>query len=122
MTPIAHRLGGLAAAALIAVAAAQPASAQSASLADAYKVIVGKEFVELTHSFSPTTPVWSGFGQATMTAAADPKSHEPYTIEKSGFRTTYYSMVGQYGTHIDPPASAIWLMTTVVLGLTAVLA
>lgn len=25
-------------------------------------------------------------------------------------------------THIDPPASAIWLMTTVVLGLTAVLA
>jgi kynurenine formamidase len=74
------------------------------SLADAYKVISGKEFVDLTHSFSPTTPVWGGFGQATMSAAADPKTHMPYTIETSGFRTTFYSMVGQYGTHIDPPA------------------
>ena len=102
MTPTARLLGGLAAAALLLVCVPQPVKAQS--LADAYKVIAGKEFVDLTHSFSPTTPVWSGFGQATMTAASDPKTHEPYTIEKSGFRTTYYSMVGQYGTHIDPPA------------------
>jgi kynurenine formamidase len=74
------------------------------TLADAYRIIAGKQMVDLTHSFSPTSPVWSGFGQATMTAAADPKTHEPYTIEKHGFRTTYYSMVGQYGTHVDPPA------------------
>jgi len=39
-----------------------------------------------------------------MTAASDPKTHEPYTIEKHGFRTIFYSMVGQYGTHVDPPA------------------
>ena len=39
-----------------------------------------------------------------MSAAADPKTHRPYTIEKDGFRTIFYSMVGQYGTHIDPPA------------------
>jgi len=103
-TRIPDLLAGVAAALLLAANTPQPALAQSASLADAYKVIAGKEFVDLTHSFSPTTPVWSGFGQATMTAAADPKTHEPYTIEKSGFRTTYYSMVGQYGTHIDPPA------------------
>src|SRR4029453_9840168 len=31
-------------------------------------------------------------------------THRPYTIEKDGFRTTFYSMVGQYGTHVDPPA------------------
>lgn len=74
------------------------------SLAEAYQTIAGKQMVDLTHSFSPTTPVWGGFGQATMSAASDPKSHEPYTIEKSGFRTTFYSMVGQYGTHVDPPA------------------
>jgi len=74
------------------------------SLADAYKVISTKKLVDLTHSFSPTSPVWSGFGQATMTAASEPKSHEPYTIEKHGFRATFYSMVGQYGTHVDPPA------------------
>jgi kynurenine formamidase len=101
---LALRLSGAAAALLLAACLQTPALAQSASLADAYKVIAGKEFVDLTHSFSPTTPVWGGFGQATMTAAADPKTHDPYTIEKTGFRTTFYSMVGQYGTHIDPPA------------------
>jgi len=78
--------------------------ADDKSLADALKVIQGKQFVDLTHRFSPTTPVWGGFGQATMSAACDPKTNAPYTIEKDGFRTTFYSMVGQYGTHVDPPA------------------
>ncbi len=90
---------GLGLAATVAAAKDKPAT-----LADALKVIQGKEFVDLTHSFSPTTPVWSGFGQATMSAAADPKTHRPYTIEKDGFRTIFYSLVGQYGTHVDPPA------------------
>jgi kynurenine formamidase len=80
-----------------------PARAEM-SLADAYKVIAGKQMVDLTHTFGVNSPVWSGFGQATMAAAADPVTHEAYTIEKSGFHTTYYAMVGQYGTHIDPPA------------------
>ena len=70
----------------------------------AYRTIASKKFVDLTHSFAPDTPVWSGFGQAKMTPAADPKTHEPYTIPKDGFRTTFYEMVGQYGTHVDPPA------------------
>lgn len=74
------------------------------TLAEALKVIQGREFVDLTHSFSPTTPVWKGFGQAAMSAASDPKTHLPYTIEKDGFHSTFYSMVGQYGTHVDPPA------------------
>src|ERR1041385_4927840 len=65
------------------------------SLSDALKTIQSKQFVDLTHNFSPTTPVWAGFGQATMSAACDPKTHAPYTIEKDGFRTTFYSMVGQ---------------------------
>jgi kynurenine formamidase len=39
-----------------------------------------------------------------MSAACDPKTHQPYTIEHDGFRTTFYSMVGQCGTHVDPPA------------------
>jgi len=74
------------------------------TLADALKVIQGKPFVDLTHTFGTSTPVWGGFGQATMSAACDPKTHRPYTIEQDGFRTTFYSMVGQYGTHVDPPA------------------
>jgi hypothetical protein len=74
------------------------------TLADALRIIQGRKFVDLTHSFSPTTPVWSGFGQATMSAACDTKTLRPFTIERDGFRTTFYSMVGQYGTHVDPPA------------------
>ena len=86
---------------------ALPAAAQSQSqtdLARAYRTIASKTFVDLTHSFGPDTPVWSGFGQAKFSPAADPKTHEPYTIPKDGFRATYYEMVGQYGTHVDPPA------------------
>jgi hypothetical protein len=75
------------------LAAVAPAAAET-SLAEAYRTIAGKEMVDLTHSFGTNTPVWAGFGQATMTAA-DPATHQPYTIEKDGFRTTFYSMVGQ---------------------------
>jgi hypothetical protein len=80
-----------------------PSRAQT-SLDEAYHVIASKTFVDLTHAFGPDTPVWSGFGQARMSPAIDPKTHQPYTIEKDGFRATYYEMAGQYGTHIDPPA------------------
>src|SRR5579864_6016838 len=81
------------------------ASARDRSdLATAYRIIAAKTFVDLTHSFGPETPVWSGFGQAKFSPAADPKTHEPYTIAKDGFRATFYEMVGQYGTHVDPPA------------------
>jgi kynurenine formamidase len=69
-----------------------------------YRIIASKKMVDLTHAFGPDTPVWAGFGQAKFSPAADPKTHEPYTISKDGFRATYYEMVGQYGTHVDPPA------------------
>ena len=85
------------------VVLAAPACAQG-DLARAYRVIASKQFVDLTHSFDPTTPVWAGFGQAKFSAAADPKTRRPYTIKEDGFRTTFYEMVGQYGTHVDPPA------------------
>jgi len=88
---------------VIAFAAVQPARAAS-DLDRAYRIISGKRFVDLTHSFGPDTPVWSGFGQAKMTPAADPQTKAPYTIPKDGFRTTSFELVGQYGTHVDPPA------------------
>jgi kynurenine formamidase len=88
---------------LSSVAAAQEKSHEK-SLAEAYRIIAAKQFVDLTHSFGPLTPVWKGFGPATFSAAADPATGRPYTIEKDGFRVFFYSMVGQYGTHVDPPA------------------
>jgi kynurenine formamidase len=89
--------------AISSVAAAQEKSHEK-SLAEAYRIIAAKQFVDLTHSFGPLTPVWKGFGPATFSAAADPATGRPYTIEKDGFRVFFYSMVGQYGTHVDPPA------------------
>lgn len=88
---------------LVLVLAAPPAPAEP-TLAEAYRTLASHRFVDLTQAFDASTPVWHGFGQATLAAAADPETHEPYTIEKNGFRTTYYTLVGQYGTHIDPPA------------------
>ena len=85
------------------LAFATATQAQS-NLERAYRIITSKKFVDLTHSFGPSTPVWSGFGQAKMVPAADPKTQEPYTIAKDGFRATFYELVGQYGTHVDPPA------------------
>src|SRR6266404_3731849 len=94
---------------LVSIALLIGLTAPSAARADselerAYRIIAGRTFVDLTHSFGPDTPVWSGFGQAKMTPAADPKTRDPYTIPKDGFRATFYEMVGQYGTHVDPPA------------------
>jgi kynurenine formamidase len=88
---------------VFSVGAAHAVGAE-APLERAYRIIASKKFVDLTHSFGPDTPVWQGFGQAKMTPASDPHTHEPYVIEKDGFRATYYEMVGQYGTHVDPPA------------------
>jgi kynurenine formamidase len=89
---------------ILLAAAGLTAPAAAGDLDRAYRILAGKTFVDLTHSFSAETPVWSGFGQARMSPAADPKTHQPYTIPKDGFRSTFYEMVGQYGTHVDPPA------------------
>src|ERR1700744_3709048 len=88
---------------ILAFIMAAPAQAAS-DLERAYRIIENKQFVDLTHSFGPDTPVWAGFGQAKFSPAPDPKTGQPYTIPKDEFRATYYQMVGQYGTHVDPPA------------------
>src|SRR6516225_1399705 len=87
--------------AICVLTSAAAAFARDSNLEQAYRVIAVKKFVDLTHAFGPQTPVWSGFGQAKFSPAADPKTHEPYTVAKDGFRATYYEMVGQYGTHVD---------------------
>ena len=81
-----------------------PNAHAESDLMSAYHTIASKQFVDLTQSFGPETPVWSGFGQAKFVPAFDPNTKRPYTIKDDGFRTTYYDMVGQYGTHVDPPA------------------
>ncbi len=71
-------------------AAAQP------SLTEIYADLATKRFVDLTHTFGPTTPHWKGFGEEEVKTL--------YTIKKDGFKVQQFTHVGQWGTHIDPPA------------------
>jgi kynurenine formamidase len=79
-------------AALVSVARAdaQP------DLMNAYATLESKHFIDLTHSFGVTTPHWKGFGEM--------RRRTLYTIRKDGFHVEEFCHVGQWGTHVDPPA------------------
>lgn len=79
-----------------AVVAAEP------SLWPLQKQIVGARLVDLTHAFAPGIAHWPGFpneGRRTI-----------YDFEKrpglmgEGFFAQVFTHVGQWGTHVDPPA------------------
>jgi kynurenine formamidase len=77
-------------------------AAPTASLVDAYRVIHAHRFVDLTHTFAPGIPHWSGFPSETV------RTLYWYTPKKgtlgSGFFAQEFSHVGQWGTHVDAPA------------------
>jgi len=77
-----------------AMSVAEPA--KQSDLAAAYATLSSKTFVDLTHTFGPSTPHWKGFGEETVNVM--------YTIPKDGFKVQQFTHVGQWGTHIDPPA------------------
>jgi kynurenine formamidase len=72
------------------------AETPGASLKEVYASLASKRFIDLTHAFGPTTPHWKGFGDETVI--------DLYTIKKDGFKVQQFTHVGQWGTHIDPPA------------------
>jgi len=69
---------------------------RSGDLMGVYATLEGKRFVDLTHAFGPDTPHWKGFGEM--------KVRTLYTIPKDGFHVDEFCHVGQWGTHVDPPA------------------
>jgi kynurenine formamidase len=88
----------------VGCAATTPPRKGPDSLAEAWRIISGRPFVDLTHAFGTNTPVWSGFGQAKFAPVTEAVTGRPYTVERDGWRATQYTLVGQYGTHVDPPA------------------
>lgn len=72
----------------------------------------GAKYVDLTHTITPTIPVWSGFAApsfAPAKAGSDmegyAKTGDTYTYEKHGFEATQYQLnTDQLGTQLDPPA------------------
>jgi kynurenine formamidase len=89
-------------AAAMLVAPSRGAAAQQPSLAAAYATIASKRFVDLTHAFTPGIPHWKGFTNESV------RTLYWYTPRKgtlgAGFFAQEFDHVGQWGTHVDPPA------------------
>ena len=81
------------------------------SLLEIQKILAEKRFVDLTHAFGPGIPHWHGF--------PDEKRETIYWYEKGrgsigeGFFAETFTHVGQWGTHVDPPAHFIRGLRTV---------
>src|SRR5271170_1572072 len=80
----------------LSAVAASAADGAAGSLPDALTVLKAHRFVDLTHSFAPGIPHWKG--------APNERVKTLYTVEKDGFRINEYCHIGQWGTHVDPPA------------------
>jgi len=93
------------AAVLVAVCAAG-ASAASPGLWKLYDdSLQGARYIDLTHTITPTIPVWSGFGPSQFFPTVNPSTGQPYTYAKDGFEATRYALAtDQLGTQLDPPA------------------
>lgn len=75
------------------------------TLTQVYQTIKNKEFVDLTHAFAPGIPHWPGFPEETRETLYWYEPREG-TLG-SGFFAEKYCHVGQWGTHVDPPAHFI---------------
>src|SRR5437868_6445730 len=68
-------------------------------------VLKQAKYVDLTHTITPTIPVWAGFGGSTFSRARDPNTGREYEYAKDGFEATRYLLgTDQLGTQLDPPA------------------
>lgn len=63
------------------------------------------KYVDLTHTITPSVPVWAGFGKSTFGPTVNPANGKPYTYAADGFAATRYVLAtDQLGTQLDPPA------------------
>ncbi|MBV8345551.1 MAG: cyclase family protein [Candidatus Eremiobacteraeota bacterium] len=71
-------------------------AASNGDLMSAYRIISSHDFVDLTHAFGPGIAHWPGFPNETVRTL--------FTYKKDGFFAQEFCHVGQWGTHVDPPA------------------
>jgi kynurenine formamidase len=116
MSSLRHRVGRLA----LAAACAMTATLISAGVAGAHShsharspslwtlydhALRDAKYVDLTHTITPSIPVWAGFGPSTFMPTKNPSTGEPYTYAADGFEATSYLLqTDQLGTQLDPPA------------------
>ena len=63
-------------------------------------VLAGRQFVDLTHAFHPGQPHFAAFPDEEREALFDREKGDGFTAHR-------YSIVGQWGTHVDPPSHFI---------------
>ena len=67
---------------------------------DLQPLLAGRSFTDLTHAFHPGQPHFPAFPDEIREAVFD--------LEKGdGFTAHRYSIIGQWGTHVDPPSHFI---------------
>ena len=81
------------------------------SLTRIQQILAGKKYVDLTHAFAPGIPRWPGFPDETRKTIYW-YDKRPETMG-SGFFAEVFTHVGQWGTHVDPPAHFIKGLRTV---------
>lgn len=86
---------------LVVIIPSLPAS-DSSSLWDIQKTLFGRKYVDLTHEFGPGIPHWPGFPDETRKTIYW-YDKRPDTMG-TGFYAEVFTHVGQWGTHVDPPA------------------
>lgn len=63
------------------------------------------KYVDLTHTITPSIPVWAGFESPKFFPTVNPKTGKTYTYQTDGFEATHYDLpTDQLGTQLDPPA------------------
>ena len=90
---------------VVLVVTTRTPAAKQPTLAQAYQVIKSKQFVDLTHAFYPEIPHWKGFPKETR----ETLFWYDAGVGKlgAGFFAQSFCHVGQWGTHVDPPAHFI---------------
>src|SRR5436190_22726956 len=75
------------------------------------KLLASKNYVDLTHEFAPGIPRWPGFPDETRKTIYW-YDKRPDTLG-AGFFSEQFTHVGQWGTHVDPPAHFIKGLRTI---------
>ena len=86
-------------------------SAGEKSLWSIQQMLSSKRYVDLTHAFEPGIPRWPGFPDE-MRKTIYWYEKRPDTVG-AGFFSEVFTHVGQWGTHVDPPAHFIKGLRTV---------
>jgi kynurenine formamidase len=113
MAPGAKSLARLIIVALFIAIASFPAHAADEGLWSVYENTLKRaKYVDLTHTITPTIPVWAGFGPSKFAPSRAGKAVENlakkgdvFNYKKHGFEATAYTLsTDQLGTQLDPPA------------------